>query len=648
MRQWLFDLAEEDLAEQTKRMSQAVRRERGTYMFAFSFMTSCYALIGMYAASVALIVCFGAFEYAYRKLDAECTKRKFEIRRIDVGLYVSYCFISSLLYASAGFLATSSNSTSIMLAGLIWMVGTLAFVSMNYSRLPLFYVVTVLPISICVMVYVMIVGASPQSTSTPFEWWVPICGVLVLLHCFNRTVRSQRNTELALEAARGQAADQMERLEFIASHDDLTGLLNRAAFNNRLDELLEKTAESGSEFGMLLLDLDEFKPINDCFGHRAGDVVLIEISARLLNTVRGRGHVARVGGDEFAVLLTKVTDADDLEDIARDLIRVVQLPVKCGQHELSVGISVGAAICDKKLASPEKIMMAADEALYRAKENNKSAVVLYSPSTPRKRVSIDERRSIEAAIKQRLIKPHYQPKFRMSDRKVIGFEALARWPIRPESPSESAGFISKIEDLGLLGEFTYHMARQVLADIAAMVDEGLDPGQVSINLSEATLATANGLEDLQWLLAENRRVVKHVTLEITEDVFIARSGAKIRENIETLREVGVRVSLDDFGTGFASFQHLRQLDFDELKIDTAFVAGLGHDRTAEVIVDGFLSIAQGLGVGVVAEGVETEAQLEYLRARGCPIGQGFLFSKAQPFETAKNFLITDENRSKSA
>jgi len=216
------------------------------------------------------------------------------------------------------------------------------------------------------------------------------------------------------------------------------------------------------------------------------------------------------------------------------------------------------------------------------------------------------------------------------------------WVQALAQPSESADFVVKIAELGLLSDFTYHIARQVFTDIRTLIDEGYDPGQVSLNISEVTLSTLNGLEDLQWLLAEYASVVPHITLEITEDVFIARTGVRIRDSIHELRAIGVRISLDDFGTGFASFQHLRQLEFDELKIDTQFVQGLGIDATANVIVDGFLSIAQGLGVSVVAEGVETEAQRKYLADRGCPVAQGFLHSKAQPLNDIRKYLKTTD------
>lgn len=192
--------------------------------------------------------------------------------------------------------------------------------------------------------------------------------------------------------------------------------------------------------------------------------------------------------------------------------------------------------------------------------------------------------------------------------------------------------------MGLQGRFMSSMSRQVIADIAAMLDAGVDPGQVSLNLSDVALATLPGRSEITDLLAQSPAVTEHLTFEITEDVFIGRAAETIQNSIAAFRAHGVRISLDDFGTGFASFHHLRQLEFDELKIDTTFVAGLGHDPTADVLVRGFLDIASGLGVSVVAEGVETEQQRQDLINMGCLTAQGYLFSSAVPCDRAITLL----------
>ncbi len=635
---WLREPATDSITESISVIAERTNASRATRRGSFLYVTGCYALVGhtdaalIFATGLVFIETMLILAYS-KNFPATQT-----LRNIDALRFGLVELTSTIFYTSLGIFAAFSDSISMVLVGVLWVVGVLNYCSINFAKWQFFNVVNVLPSGIGLVLFAVLVGSKPLVVSTPLEWVFGIIATLILLKTTQELIFDQRGIEHALVLARQDAADRLEALEFIADHDDLTGLLNRAAFNTRLNACLDRFQNEQKSFSLLLLDLNGFKPINDGFGHPAGDAILTEVSGRLRNTVGKDGFVARVGGDEFAVVLTHTDQPEVIEDTALDLIRVIGLPVNFNEVVLSVGVSIGAVICNEELNTPERMIAASDEALYRAKENNKSTMFLYDPSIARKRIPVEDRHKIELAIKDKLIKPYYQPKFCLKTRKVLGFEALARWPLDPSQPSESASFVSTIEQMGLLGEFTYHMARQVLADVTRLIEEGYNPGQVSLNLPEVTLSTLNGLEDLEWLLAEHPSAIPHITLEITEDVFIARSGERIRESIRILRDIGVRISLDDFGTGFASFQHLRQLEFDELKIDTEFVRGLGIDPTANVIVDGFLSIAQGLGVSVVAEGVETEAQREYLLERGCPMAQGFLHSKAQPLDQIHKYL----------
>ena len=249
-----------------------------------------------------------------------------------------------------------------------------------------------------------------------------------------------------------------------------------------------------------------------------------------------------------------------------------------------------------------------------------------------------DKQSLTDALTNGAVRPHYQPKVHLASGEIAGFEALARWYHPDGSVRRPGTFVDQIVELGLQGDFVFSMARQVVADIGTCLDRGLDPGQVSLNIPEVALATISGRQELQDILDRSPRVRAHLTFEITEDVFIARSADVIQTSITGFRDQGIRISLDDFGTGFASFHHLQRLDFDELKIDTDFVRGLGHNSTAEVLVRGFLDIASGIGVDVVAEGVETTDQERALTNMGCPMGQGHLYSAALPLEDALALL----------
>ena len=644
MLKWLMEPAADSVTHPLLVIAERTRSSVKTRVSSFVYVASCYAVVGYPNEALlfllGLVIVEGLLAYSYPK----SFKSDETVLNLDAVRFALVELTSTIFFTSLGLFAAFSNSVSMVVVGLLWIVGVLNYTSINFAKWQYFNAINVAPVAGGLVLYACLIGSEPLREPTLPEWIMGIIATLLLLKTTQELIIDQRKIEDALESARQDADERLEALQYASSRDDLTGLLNRSAFNDRLQQQLERSQENNKPFGFLLLDLDGFKPINDGFGHPAGDSVLIEVSARLVNTVGNKGFVARVGGDEFSVVLSKIGKSDELEDIALDLIRVIGLPVKCKDQDLSVGVSIGAAIVSDQLNTAERIIAAADEALYEAKENQKSSYVQYHPNIVRRRVPIEERAKMERAIKERLIKPYYQPKFCLKTQEIVGYEALARWPLDSDDPADSAYFVSTIEELGLLGEFTYQMARQVFTDVTSLLNLGYDPGQVSLNLSEVTLATVNGLEDLQWLLAENAPVVPHITLEITEDVFIARSGARIRESIAELRAIGVRISLDDFGTGFASFQHLRQLDFDEMKIDTEFVRNLGIDLSANVIVDGFLSIAQGLGVSVVAEGVETEAQRQYLLERGCPVGQGFLFAKAVPFSEVRALLAANAQK----
>ncbi len=637
MRQ-LFRHISAESEDQLQFLARLNLRETQPRSLAFAAISIIFFIAGHQLAALILAAAYASFDICRWYLTQHIIKHPGGIRRIDLYAYMGLETTLRLLFVSYGFYAVTADNISVILTGGIWIFGNLFIIAVNYGKIPLFYPANLAPIAAAIFVFEFSVGWHDLRRPTAFEWLMPMLATLVLSKAVFRLLAKQNDTIVLLEKAEAEAEESLSKLKFIADHDDLTGLLNRASFTGRLERLLESRTIDPSPFGFILFDLDGFKPINDSFGHPAGDAVLREVSARLKNEIGAGGFVARVGGDEFAATLPKHIDADMLEDLAHDLIRLIQLPIRFQENDLGVGVSLGGVICSTDLDTPEKIMAAADAALYRAKENPKSTYFPYSKDLDKDRVSIEERTEIETAIRDRVIRPFYQPKFRLDNMQIVGFEALARWPHQPEKPSDTAHFIDRIEKLGLLGDFTYQMARQVFADVRDLLEAGYNPGNVSLNVPEATLATISGMEDFHWLMAEYKDVVRHITFEITEDVFITRAGSLILENIGALRSLGVRISLDDFGTGFASFQHLRQLPFDELKIDTAFVAGLGKDPTADVIVDGFISIARGLEVSVVAEGVETEAQRQHLRKLGCKTAQGFLFSRAVKIDAVKEML----------
>ena len=279
--------------------------------------------------------------------------------------------------------------------------------------------------------------------------------------------------------------------------------------------------------------------------------------------------------------------------------------------------------------------------MYKAKTQDGSAPVVWNRSLG-PRTTLDDRRRLQDALSSGAIVPHYQPKVSLQTGRIIGFEALARW-VQPDGavlPPRS--FLPQVEALGLHGELLGAIAHGVLEDLPRLRAAGLGAGRISLNVPESGLATRSGVDSLIKVFEGTPGALPQMTFEITEDVLISRAGSRLQESISRLRSRGALISLDDFGTGYASFQHLRQLEFDELKIDKSFVGGLCIEGTAAVLVEGFMSIARGLGVAVVAEGVETFAQEARLRSLGCPFGQGYRYGKALPIaETEIRLLAQD-------
>ena len=550
---------------------------------------------------------------------------------------------STITYLMPALLLAAQPSEPLMLGGMLWMFGVYVHISNSFVSLPIYNWSQMVPAFLMSFVMFWQVAAHPHRGGTMIEWVIAVA--LTIVYGINtiETISRQKDTQNALDLARTEANARLRDLEHMNQHDALTGLLNRSAFDAALDNLLGKRRPTQT-LAVFLLDLDGFKPINDTYSHKAGDTVLITVAERLRIAAGDAGIVARFGGDEFALAFANLeSDAAALR-LAEHVARSVQQPISYGERVLQVGVSIGINLTGVGDDTVSGLCTGADQAMYQAKVEPGRKAVLYDPDAIPPRLSLMDRHKLLQAIQSRQIKPYYQPKVVLDTGAICGFEALARWDHPTLGLRPPGTFLPQINELGLQGDFLIHMAAQILRDISALVIDGLDPGQVSINIPEVALATHSGHRDLDALLAAHPQARGHVTFEITEDVFIARSGEMIKNSIKHFRRAGVRISLDDFGTGFASFQHLRQLEFDELKIDTSFVQGLGVDPAAEVLIGGFLSIAAGLGVQVIAEGVETPDQLHRLRALGGKIAQGYLFGRAMPLEEARILLFAEGTR----
>ena len=566
------------------------------------------------------------------------TPKATQISETRLFWYLSTSSIISCLYFAPSVILAQQPDFGLYMLGLIWVFAATAGASIMYHALPAFFWSVIIPGCIAALI-VLLAGFKLGFSEVTVQSWSIAVGLL-LLHLVNtvRTMWDFRDTNDVLNNTRAESLERLRQLERLSSHDTLTGLLNRAAFDSRLAKCL-RSVKPGQNVGVILMDLNGFKPINDTYGHGAGDAVLIAVARRLAKFGDGLSAPARLGGDEFAMIVPPHMEESAAVAFAAAMIADLRDPIIHKTVELRISASAGIAFSGEEFHRAAELYSAADQAMYRAKANSGERPVLYRPDLFPPRPSLQDKNRLEIALRNGEIGPFYQLKIGVDSGEIRGLEALVRWRKPGGKILAPGAFLDDAQSLGLMPELTYWMLRRVLEDLSGWLADGLEPGRVAVNIPEITLATQNGREDLDWLLSEFEHCRAHITFEITEDVVIARSGDIIKASIDHFAASGVAISLDDFGTGFASFQHLQHLTFGEMKIDTSFVAGLGSDPVADVIIEGFILIARGLGVDITAEGVETEEQLEHLRKLGCTYAQGYLFSPAVPAAEVRAQMI---------
>uniref|UniRef100_A0A9E7ZQ67 EAL domain-containing protein n=1 Tax=Bosea sp. NBC_00436 TaxID=2969620 RepID=A0A9E7ZQ67_9HYPH len=448
------------------------------------------------------------------------------------------------------------------------------------------------------------------------------------------SLRAERKDEHRLIGISFDIADRKAAEEAIwrtANHDPLTGLANRALFQSRLEEALRHAEASRSGVGLLLLDLDDFKDINDTLGHAVGDRLLQEIALRLANLVRESDTVARVGGDEFAIILTGISEVSDATTRAKAIVEALRAPLQHEGQAFSTTVSIGLAAFPEHHRDPVELMKDADIALYRAKEQGRSRAVVYSSAA---RETIEHRVTIAREVREGLaaqqFRPDYQPKVSLTTGQIVGFEALARWQHPTKRLLTPAYFGSIFADQELSMALGEQMVRRVAADIRSWLDQDLDFGRVAVNLSSSDFSDPRLAARIIRILEEARIHPEYFEIEVTETVFLGRRTATASFILNELHRAGVSIALDDFGTGFASLVHLKQFPVDHIKIDQSFVRNLTSDRSDAAIVAAIVNLGHAMGIHTTAEGVENIEQAKRLREAGCDFAQGYLYAKPRP------------------
>jgi diguanylate cyclase (GGDEF)-like protein/PAS domain S-box-containing protein len=416
------------------------------------------------------------------------------------------------------------------------------------------------------------------------------------------------------------------RLAFLAQHDALTGLPNRPLLHQRLDGLLAQTRRGGDKVAVLVLDLDNFKTINDTFGHAVGDRLLKAVARRLRSSLREEDAVARLGSDEFAVVQANVARPEDVALLARRLIETLGGPYMLDGHTIVSSASIGIAVAPGDGDDAEKLLKNADMALSRAKSEAPGTFSFFeaemdAQAQARRRIETD----LRAAIERDVLQPFYQPLIDLRGGRITGFETLVRWPDPVRGMIPPGEFIPVAEETGLIHAIGSLILRRACMDAAQWPDDV----RVAVNLSPLQFRIGNLLAVVMDALKTSGLPARRLELEITETLLLDRSD-HVLATLHALRALGVRISMDDFGTGYSSLSYLRSFPFDKIKIDQSFVRDLGSNHDAQAIVRSIISLGVGLGITITAEGVETEAELNCLRAEGCHEGQGYLFSRARP------------------
>ncbi len=430
-----------------------------------------------------------------------------------------------------------------------------------------------------------------------------------------------------------------ERLVRIATTDELTGLANRERFRARLDEQIACARANDEKFGVMLLDLDRFKEINDTLGHQFGDEMLRDLGPRLADVIGPDGLVARLGGDEFAVLPGENTgDTEELEAIAQGLIACVQQPVGVDEMTLEVGVSIGISRFPRDGGDPHSLLRSADVAMYAAKEAH-SGCKLYASALDRHTVrQLSVLGEFRRALDSDGILVFYQPMMHMDGERVQGAEALVRWQHPELGLLPPSDFMPIVEQTGLIGPMTRHVLERAMAQCAAWRQASQDL-TVSVNLSVRNLLDPDLPALISDLLTIHRLAPEALKLEITESMLMSDPDRSL-VTLTRLSQLGVGLSVDDYGTGYSSLANLRRLPIDELKIDRSFVSPMLSDGSDLIIVRSTINLGHDLGLNVVAEGVEDEATLHRLAKLGCDLAQGYHFSKPLAPESFSKWMGT--------
>ena len=430
------------------------------------------------------------------------------------------------------------------------------------------------------------------------------------------------------------------RLEHLAHFDVLTDLPNRLLFYSRLEHALDQAKRHQQRLAVLFIDLDRFKTVNDSLGHPAGDELLISVAQRIRKRLRSEDTLARLGGDEFVILLEQMDDAQIAAVVAQNVLQVLSAPVHLsGGHEVFIGGSIGISLYPDDADDATRLVSSADAALYQAKEQGRNTYCFYTNALT---TAANDRLALETRLRYALERGefvlHYQPLIDTQSGKPIGVEALVRWQPPGKAMVEPGHFIPIAEDTGLIVPLGEWVLRTACAQARTWQNDGLPPLVMAVNLSGRQFQSEDMVALVRTVLVDTGLPAQYLELELTESIIMEHADQAIA-TLDALKALGVRLAIDDFGTGYSSLAYLKRFPIDKLKIDRSFVDGLADDADDREIATTIIAMARSLNLDVLAEGVETQQQLDILRGLGCGAYQGYLFSRPVPAEALSPLLL---------
>ena len=438
-----------------------------------------------------------------------------------------------------------------------------------------------------------------------------------------------------------QMKESEEQLHYLAHHDTLTGLPNRLLLNARLEHSLQQASRKSTNVAVLFLDLDHFKKVNDSLGHAVGDQLLQLVAKRLLSSVREEDTIARMGGDELAIILGSMDDVRDAATAARKILDELAKPFDIDGKELFVSASIGISTYPQNGRDAIALLKNADAAMYMAKSAGRNGYHFYSDEhSARLSESFSLQTNLYRALEREELFLHFQPQVSLQSGKIVGVEALLRWQHPEMGLVSPARFIPLAEENGLIGAIGKWVLHTACEQARAWQDEGLIPVRISVNLSGRQLEQDNIVEEVHAVLEDTGLDPSCLELELTESSVMKRAERTVKI-LDAFRELGITIAIDDFGTGYSSLSYLKRFPVDRLKIDRSFVRDIPQDVNDVALARAIIALGHSLNISVIAEGVETVAQRELLTSMGCDEMQGFLYSKPVTASELLSLLSAD-------